>query len=69
MTHQPYRFVGIHKRKALFDCQMQEESFDVPVTSRTVFCRAFQEIEDFFFLFIMLIVLLGKKRQTYIFYL
>ena len=37
----PYCFVGVHKRKALFRCQMQEESLDVPVTSRTAFCRAF----------------------------
>ena len=33
--------VGIHKRKALFDNEVLEESFDVTVTTRTAFCRAF----------------------------
>ena len=34
-------FIGIHKRKALFDNEVLEESFDVTVTTRTAFCRAF----------------------------
>ena len=45
----PHRLIGVHKQKALFGCQMQEEGFDVTVTAGTTLCRGFQEIEDFFF--------------------
>ena len=56
----PDDLVCIHKRKALFCCQMQEESFDVIVTTCPAFCRAFQEVDYFFFLvfFISLIIVL-----------
>ena len=55
----PDDFVGIHKRKALFDCQMQEESFDVTVTTRTAFCRAFKIVDYSFFLVIVVKILIG----------
>ena len=55
----PDGFVGIHKRKTLFDCPMQEESFDVTVTTRTAFCRAFKVVDYFFFLLIVEKILLG----------
>ena len=48
-----YRLVGIHKRKALFDNEVLEESFDVTVTTRTAFCRAFKIVDYFFFLVIV----------------
>ena len=63
----PDDLVGIHKRKALFGCQMQEESFDVIVTTCPAFCRAFQEVDYFFFLVVFISVIIGlinlyKKR-------
>lgn len=54
-----YSLVGIHKRKALFDNEVLEESFDVTVTTRTAFCGAFEKVDYFFFWVIVVKILIG----------